>query len=301
MIIVAGILAHVASTGSMSVLIRSLLNSLHAPGFAAMTVVVVWLFRSGTHARHPYLLATGFCLSLAVIAEASQVVTARDADLADLGTDILGISAGLLATSLYFDDFVGRDKNVWLRRIALALATVLCSAVVFPALDIIYTISAQHSASPRLATFESRWEQRLYAGSLESGMSIVPSPHEGFGPGRRTALLDIDTPRIAGLELIPFADWSGFQYFSFTVASATEKSQTATLRVFDSMHNSEYEDRFNLLFDAPVEPTTIRIPLAEIESAPASRKIDLRHIQAVIFLSTTGGERKIYVDNIRLE
>jgi hypothetical protein len=162
-------------------------------------------------------------------------------------------------------------------------------------------MAAQRAAMPNLATFEKRWEQRLYEQSLEQSVTIVPSPAESFGPGRRTALVDIRTAWKPGLELFPFSDWSRFRYLSFTTASATAERLTATLRIHDLEHNSEYEDRFNYQFEIPVEPITIRIPLTQIESAPADRMIDLSRIQAMIFFSSTDGDARFYIDNIRLD
>lgn len=293
--------AHLISAYSLSILESSLLDSLHAPGFMAVAVLVLLIIRSNTQARRPYLLAALFCLVLAVSSEASQVVMARDADPADLVADILGIAAGLLLTGHYFGDLHRSDSRTWARPASFAVTILLCSISSFPTLDALYAISAQRSAMPNLATFETRWEQRLYAGSLGRGLGIVTSPDNSFGPGQRTALVDIGSNRIPGLELFPFPDWRDFEYLSFTTGSATMEPQSGILRIHDFAHKNIYEDRFNYRFEVPVEPVTIRIPLTEIQSAPVGRKIDLGRVQAMIFFSNTDGEARIYIDNIRLE
>jgi len=301
-LLAATIVAHNLSSGPLPVLQRDLRDALHAPGFVIITVVVFFCIRRAVNARHPYSVAFGICVALAVVAEGSQFFGSRDADFGDLAADGLGILAGLLIGGLLNGDFRSGFRHGPYRLLAITCGILLSLLVVFPLADAGYAIAAQRSVFPRLADFETRWEQRLYAGSLVRGLKIVPSPGIAFHTGERTALLNLSRASVPGLKLFPYSDWSGFEELVFTVASASASPIEIILRIHDQEHNNEHDDRYNQRFVVPVEPLTIRIALSDIAARPAKRKLDLRNIDAIIiFVSSPTGNEKIYIDNIHLD
>ncbi|MDH3748951.1 MAG: hypothetical protein OER97_12185, partial [Gammaproteobacteria bacterium] len=189
-LIVATIVAHNFSTGPLPVLERELRDALHAPGFALITLFLYLSLRWGANPHHPFTMTFAICASLAIIAEGSQIMGSRDAALGDLAADGLGIFAGLLIGGLVLGVFRSASRLGSYRAIAIVCGTLLSLLVILPLADASYAIAAQRSALPQLASFEARWEKRLYSGSLDRGLKIVPSPSAAFPSGERTALLD---------------------------------------------------------------------------------------------------------------
>lgn len=302
LVLVATIVAHNLSTDRLSVLEREIRDSLHAPGFALITLFLFFSIHWGAFLRRRYSITFTLCMALAVIAEGSQFFGSRDADIGDLATDILGICTGLLIAALIFGGFRSTTRLAPYRPMAIVCGSLLSLLVVYPLAGASYAIAAQRSAFPQLADFEARWEKRLYSGSLNRGLRIVPSPNAAFQPGDRTALLDLGKPSVPGLEFFPYSDWTGFEKLLFTVVSASTAQVSVTLRIHDRQHNNEHNDRYNQLFVVPVDPLIVRIPLIEIAERPEKRELDLANIEAVIFfVSSPTGDERIYIDNIHLD
>lgn len=302
-LVIAGVLvAHQVALDPLPVLARQLREALHAVGFAALAGVLLLGIRAGGNGKRSSIVAVLGCFLVAVIAEGIQVFGPRDADLDDLASDGLGILTGVLVMRLWLGDFRRGRTLAPLRNFALVGAAVLSAAVLAPLVDTIYAMSAQRAALPVLAAFDSRWEKRLYAGSLSHGMKLIPTPQLADADAGRSALLNLGQRDIPGLELFPFGDWRSYESLVFDVKSAIDRDVSVGVRVHDVGHNNEWDDRFGYRFVATTEKARIVIPIAEIEKTPSGRRLNMAMIEAIIFFSSdpTGDER-IYVDNIRLD
>lgn len=300
--VVATFVAHQVALGPLPVLERGLRDSLHAPGFAVLASIVLLCLRTWGIKRFATLTAAVLCVGVAVIAEGAQVFGPRDADLGDLGVDLIGIAFGLLTTSIAVGDFGPDSRLRPHKNLGIVCSAMLGVFALWPTADAAFAIVAQRQSLPTLADFESRWERQLYEKSVRNGMTIVRAPSPELFQGGRTALLDLSRPSIPGLEFFPFPDWSSYSSISFDVQSASDKPIQVTLRIHDTSHNNEWNDRFGFVFEAGREARTIRLPLSEVQQTPSGRRLDLESVEGVIFFtSQPTGDERIYVDNIRLD
>ena len=131
-----------------------------------------------------------------------------------------------------------------------------------------------------------RWDSwRKVQGSLARLLRL------GIFDDQQTGLPDYDDlTRPGRVTIIDLSD-TGTQAFSVFV------------RVDDRRPDPQYKDRYNQTFQlAPLSRRVIRIPVAEIESAPNGSKIDLAHMQSIIlFEDGSGPTHPFYLNSLRLE
>ena len=82
-----------------------------------------------------------------------------------------------------------------------------------------------------------------------------------------------------------------------------EKGQLVLIcRVHDFVHNNEYDDRYNERFFLKKGWNDLVIPLADIESAPVNRLMNMDKIEKLkLFVIHQDKEQMIYIDNVYLE
>jgi hypothetical protein len=110
-----------------------------------------------------------------------------------------------------------------------------------------------------------------------------------------------DTPFVKLTE--PYRDWTGHHFFEIALVNPQDRPITLAVRVHDSLHDQEHDDRFNATFDlAPKSRRTIEIPLAEIAAGPCQRSMDLSNVTDVtLFLPhRTQVGTELYLVRMRL-
>ena len=96
-------------------------------------------------------------------------------------------------------------------------------------------------------------------------------------------------------------DWRGWGALILVCTNPEASPLRLTVRVDDMEHNEDYGDRYNRSFDLAPGPGEIRIPLREIETAPAGRALDLGRVRSVVlFAYRLQEERELLVDSLRL-
>lgn len=119
--------------------------------------------------------------------------------------------------------------------------------------------------------------------------SIRVQPDAGHWPG--VALQDV------------WPDWRLYSTLIIDLSNTGTQELRMFVRIDDRRSDPHYQDRYNQEFDlAPLSRRVIRIPLAEIESAPRGSKIDLAHMEKIM-LFEDGGQPTypFYVNSLRLE
>ncbi len=104
-----------------------------------------------------------------------------------------------------------------------------------------------------------------------------------------------------GLENFP-TDWRNYRHLCLDLFSPNTHAIPINIRIIDAEHNWEYEDRFNknILLQPGFNP--LKIPVADIEKGPKTRKLDLSRVKEILlFGKPREDQAKVYVDNIRLE
>ncbi len=293
LILIGTIVAHIMSIDGHSPLVLALLDSLHAPGFALLTVVTLLAlppeYRS---VQSTIRVAIGVAFT-AILLEGAQVFFNRDADIGDLLADVVGI---LSAACAYVAILGFRRKLFTWVSLALAVATVAGPLIAA------HAVIQQRLSVPILADFESGWQSSLYAGTPPGHVDIVGTPPHWPKSTGHVARVLMSIPKLAGIELHPFGNWLGYHELAFDIASADDRSFEISLRIHDAHHTSRYYDRFRTKFEIGDEPRTIRIPLTDVFHAPRDRRMDLARISALVFFvaEPSGGEVML-LDNIRLE
>jgi hypothetical protein len=98
-------------------------------------------------------------------------------------------------------------------------------------------------------------------------------------------------------------DWRAYSTLVIDMSNASDQAFSIFVRIDDRRPDPRYEDRYNQHFElAPLSRRVIRIPLAEIESAPTGFKMDLAHIQRIILFEDGSKPAPVfYLHSLRLE
>jgi hypothetical protein len=87
---------------------------------------------------------------------------------------------------------------------------------------------------------------------------------------------------LAGFELLePYPDWSGYHRLVFSVESHADRPIPLTVRVWDSRHRGDDDDRFDRRITIHPGRQQIDIPLDDVRMAPAHREMDMQRIRGL--------------------
>jgi hypothetical protein len=272
----------------------------HALVFGAVAGAALVLsreLRPRQRARFHIGIAAVVSLGLGALVETIQYFGPRDADLGDLGRNALGTASVLIVAAAW-----GRRG---LTRAALCLAGGVFMAAAFTPVFALAGARAHRSAEfPRLAMFDSVWEQPLQSSrGVEVARVAAPGGWAGHGADAvcRLRFHSGSYPGLAVNEVWP--DWTGYAALVFEVYSEEAETRTLLLRVEDLEHDSLYPDRYNAVFQIPPGHTTIRIPLDDVQKAPRTRLMDLQAMSGLTFFADhpAGAPFTLYLDDVRLE
>lgn len=98
-------------------------------------------------------------------------------------------------------------------------------------------------------------------------------------------------------------DWRGYSALVIDVSNTNTKAFSLLVRIDDRRADPHYRDRYNQHFElAPLSRRVIRIPIADIESAPTGSRMDLSHLQRIIlFEDGSSTTYPFYLNSLRLE
>ena len=174
-LLIAIIASHRYSPPQLSPTAIWLLHSLHAPGFAVVASIALWIFKKKGHGTASYWLACAVTMGAAVLAEVSQIPGPRDAQFGDLVVDATGIAAAL-GTAALFD----RRLRQWISWRWLPLVASLSLAALFfttkTSIGLSIALFGRSNALPALLTVEHRWESYLYPESRKGTATVVTKP-----------------------------------------------------------------------------------------------------------------------------
>lgn len=98
-------------------------------------------------------------------------------------------------------------------------------------------------------------------------------------------------------------DWRTYSTLVVDVSNLGNQGLSIFVRVDDRRPDPHFSDRYNQHFEvASLSRRVIRIPLAEIESAPTGSKMDLVHIQRIILFEDGSKHTQTFeLNSLRLE
>jgi VanZ family protein len=292
-----------------SMFMQELQNTGHTFVFGITALISIhWLRRSsGKENSQPlyhYIMVLALCLFAGAAVEFLQIFTASDADINDVIRDAAGIVACLGFYAIFDKGLMSKlreRRKIAKTGVALVSSLVLISAL-YPLVRVTMVYIEREAAFPVLVDFSSGWWRNFIAAE-HAQINIVAAPVQWREmPGKPVARITLLVGPYPGLELIePQPDWSGYSNLNFKVFSENPASMLLTIRVHDKKHNQLYNDRFNHAFTVRHGENLVKIPLAEIRTAPKNREMDMKEIAGMmLFTGRLKQPENIYISNIRL-
>lgn len=283
------------------------LNASHGPIFALVAVLLVCMHplaaRSGATA---YVNAFFVAVGLGILIEILQTLAHRPGSPLDVMTDAAGAAAGLGLWALVERRRSGAAAQPAARGswwpLAVALAGI--TLVAWPPLHAARAYAHRAAQFPTVAEF-SEPRDLTFVGTDGAGVAIVdlPAPWARHA-GERALRLGFDARRAPAVQVLePSPDWRGYAVLAADLTNPTDAEVGLILRVHDASHDWSHKDRLNLpLVLAPRTRTTVRVALSQVQSAPASRPMDLGQIANVmLFGRPAASPGEIYVSRLWLE
>ena len=286
-----------------------LFNLAHAPAFFLAFLLVAGLFDPSCigfpKSWHRILpLGTGrlivlgsVLLLLGAACEMLQGFVERSPSVSDAVANGCGVVAGLFWC-------LSRQRIARAGRIGLSLITagLLSVASWSPILEL-YDCSLQHQDFPLLASFERpRDLHTWYAHEAIVDQSTTWST-EGSASMRVQGTAGTKYP---GANLIwPITTWDKFTALEMDVFNPGDKPLTLRISIADNLHTASGHattDRFRTSVELPSEKQVhVRIELADVRNAPASRQMDMTRIESLnLFIVRPETDVVFMVDNVRL-
>jgi hypothetical protein len=251
-----------------SFLFRSIVDLLHFPAGVLLAALAYRLFTK-TH-QLPVRNAAFLVASGLVIVEALQPFSGRSFSFSDMGASVLGVG---FWWSLSLRNYPAR---LTLAVALVAALLILSRAAIFECV----AIAGQKYYFPIIYSREMPFiDYRLRVGGQRAkDFSSRPlwSLHNGQS---RSKALSASSP----FELHLAQDWSGYEELNLEIDSVS--FERLFLRIDDFGNCTDYGDRFNASYDLSPGKATIRVSLAEIQSGPSNRNLDLSFIRRLLIFS----------------
>ncbi len=269
--------------------IRTLHNSAHAPIFGCVAFLALILIRTrprlGTLGLpSQYGLALAVAVVLGVMTEFVQLLTGRDASFEDALHDTIGAVAALGIFAVFDTRLRVIARAPVVRFMSGVVGLVCLSVAATPVTRAALKYQQRDQRFPVLADFTQRFDRYfILQQSAEISPSPMPPAWASFAneQAMHVRLLDGPYPGLHFIEVPP--DWSRYPTLAIDLTNPTSLTLQFVVRVHDTAHNNQVEDRFNRVFELP--PRTrqvIRIPLRDVAAGPRDRKLDLRHVAGMI-------------------
>ena len=286
-----------------------LFNLAHAPSFLAVQLFVTGILDPSSiglpeswHRILPLnrsrLIVVGvLLLVVGGLCEFLQGYVGRSPSVSDLLANASGLSAGLSWS-------LSRKRVDRAGRVGLMLtAAVLLIAPSWSPIVELHECSLQQKEFPLLASFERERELRIwyaYEATIKRStdwatLGSTSLQIHGFSGGKYSG---------ANLHE-PVSDWHEFSMLKFDVLNPGDRPLTLSVVIHDALHAlSGYDqiDRFSRTVELlPGKQITVSIPLVDVRSAPATRRMDLSQIASLnLFVAHPKADFVLHVDNVCL-
>ncbi len=288
---------------------KELFNLAHAPAFFAVLMFVAGLLdphciglpKSWTGilpldtAR--LMILAMLLMMMGVVCEVMQGFVGRLPSVSDVLANASGLCAGVFWC-------LSRKRNDHSGRIGLSL--MAAGLLIGPGWSPIFELHdcyLQHQEFPRLASFERTAELHIWAGHEATIESSTAWATHGSTSLRVQGMAGV---RYSGANFYePVADWHEFTKLKLDLFNPGDKPITLSITICDTMHASSGWAAADRFFKAIELPPGVHVPvsveLAEVQSAPATRPMDLSRIASLnLFIVRPDEDFVLLVDNVRL-
>lgn len=287
------LLQQTVSFSSANRLEIALNNAAHAPWFFLITCLL-WHITAlfvGLRWRAHLLWVAGLALTLATGLEAVQFFTRRDADLSDVGLNLLGACSGLLAI---LAAHLWRQGHIKRAGLSTLLAVVLLSSSLIRAAEIMWVYSKRDAIAPELLTFD---RPDFPLRSLLRGNWELITVRNGAGShhlAKVTLNSQLQWPGLTLREPVP--DWNGYRWLVLVAYTESERSLSLEIRL-ETQSDRGMESTVNI--ELPHNAGPVRIPLAQLAGSRFGKLDEVRNLY--LFSSRLDRDRQFYLESISLE
>lgn len=289
--------------------IAALHDTGHAPIFGCVAGLSLFLLRARERFRslsilRQYLAALVLTTLLGAATEIAQHLTGREGSFADLARDALGAAAFLVLYAA-FDSQIRHVANPWrIRSVGVVSALLVFALLGTPLARAALEYRARAQRFPVLADFSQQFDSYFIAQNRVKIELRPMAPQWSTGKGETTLDVHFAAEPYPGIAIFePAADWRGYSTLALDLTNPTATQLRVVLLVNDAQHRNVYADRFNKVVHIPPQTrSVVRVSLAEIEAAPARRRMDLSAIATVaLFRAEPRGGTQMYVSRLWLE
>ena len=294
--------------------VRVSLDASHGAIFAGVAICLALLLAMGRRRAGPltwpdwavYARSLAISVALGILIEFLQGFQGRPPSFFDVMTDTAGALAGLSAWTLATRPATGEPRaaagpNLWL---VMSLGLAGFAFVLWRPMQAATAYAHRAAVFPAIADFSSpRGLDFVTTDGLGAAVADLPAPW-AQRPGERALEVRYGPSHPPAVQIVePPGDWRAYGVIAVDLTNSGPGELSLVLRIHDAMHDMSHEDRFNLpVTIAPRTRTTLRVALAAVEAAPASRRMDMARIANVMVFgrppSTSGA---LYVSRIWLE
>lgn len=281
---------------------HAFMDSGHMPAFAGLTLL--FYFRSAQAQtrtlRESLLLSAITALGIALLIEIIQPYFDRSRSLDDFAAGATGTLFAIGGILLW------RFTPLRLWRVSYGIACTV--AALFLAIPMFLEGAAlvwQRANFPLLADFESHAQLRLwhaYPQREDTTAARASLARDFSSDGTQALLVDTLPGTYSGVVYSANGfDWSPYRTLAFDIFTP-EPPFDLNLRIDDDRPCTDFDDRYNAALSLRSGWNSIRIPLAQIESAPRTRLLNLRAVRRMLLFTLPQREPRVfYLAHLRLE
>jgi len=289
------LVVHFAAPSSGGLWLRTLYDSMHVPVFGVIALCVLLITPVQWGTRNRLLATTGIVLVLSLLSELAQIPTSRDASVKDLLSNWLGAAGFTCIAVVFLRSFpLSRVRGLYLA----LLGFVLIAWPLLPLAKVSAAYVERFYILPSLIRFDSRLGETLFR--MQNAKLTVQNASGRDRASANILLKDGPWPGIVFHDAWP--DWQPYQALIIKIENPEVDVLTVNVRVHDRDHDQRYADRFHRRIELATGVQTVRINMADIESAPDSRKMNMSEIDGlIIFANRKESGRRFVLHDIRLE
>ena len=220
---------------------------------------------------------------LGVAVEIVQYFIGRDGEAGDVLMDAAG--AGFVLCLLAFLRRPAGGVGQFPGRRSLLVVGMLVSVtiVVAPLAECALAYQRRAAIFPEIVRFDRPIDRYfMLDGGIETRVERLPEAWRSAteAPVLRVQLARAETPGLRVYE--PKPDWRGYSVLRIGLVNPGDTALHLVVRVHDAQHDQQHEDRFNRAFTLQGRSRRVlEIPLADIESAPRDRRLELSQVAAI--------------------
>lgn len=286
-----------------------LFNLAHAPSFLLAFLLVVGLFDPsclGFPKSWHRILPLGpgrliglvsALLVLGVACEMLQGFVARSPSVSDVIANGCGVVAGMFWC-------LSRQFRARACRTGFSLIAVgLLIAASWPPIFELYDCCLQRQDFPLLASFERPREMHIWSAHEAAIHQTTTWSTDGSASLCVQGVAGTEYP---GAKLLwPLSNWEEFSALQMDVFNPGDRPLKLSISIADTFHaasGNATTDRYGTSVELPSgQHVRVRIGLADVRNAPASRRMDMTRIESLnLFIVRPESDVMFLVDNLRL-